>query len=99
MLALGNIVDLGFRSCCNSIRCKEIGQGLSSKRRFVLSWIYIPFAVPEPLVESKHLKENIIRNHGLPHRETPRIDGHYSSILFLHSQISDVDVAGTFGFY
>ena len=56
MPALGNVVDLGPRSCCNSIRCKDIAHGLQRKqRRFVLSYIRsinIPFAVPEPLVES-----------------------------------------------
>ena len=73
MHALGNAVDLGLRNCCNSIRCKDIAQGLSIKRRFVLiSYIYVPFAVPQPLVESKYFEENIIINHGLPHRETPR---------------------------
>ena len=59
-------------NCCNSIRCKDIAQGLSIKHRFVLSYIYVPFAVPQPLVESKYFEENIIINHGLPHRETPR---------------------------
>ena len=34
----------------NSIRWEDITQGLSIKRRFVLSYIYIPFAAPEPLV-------------------------------------------------
>ena len=72
MHALGNAVDLGLRNCCDSIRGKDIAQGLSIKRRFVLSYIYVPFAVPQPLVESKYFEENNIRNHGLPHRETPR---------------------------
>ena len=31
MHALGNAVDLGLRNCCNSIRCKDIAQGLSIK--------------------------------------------------------------------
>ena len=39
MHALGNVVDLGSRNRCNSIRCTDIAQGLSSKRRFVLSFI------------------------------------------------------------
>ena len=50
MHTVGNAVDLGPRNSCNSIRCLDIAQGLSSKRRFVLPYIYIPFAVPEPLV-------------------------------------------------
>ena len=42
MHALGNAVDLGPRNCCRSIiiRCKDIAQDLSSKRPFVLSYIY-----------------------------------------------------------
>ena len=99
MHALGNAVDLGPRNCYHSIRCKDIAQDLSSKRRFVLSYIYIPFAVPESLVESKSFEENFIRNRGLPHRETPRKDGPNFLKLFLRSQISDIDVAGTTGFH
>ena len=41
MHALGNVVDLGPRNFCNSVRCKDIAQGISSKRRFVLSYIHI----------------------------------------------------------
>ena len=37
--------------------------------------MYALFAVPEPILESKSFEENIIRNHGLPRRETPRKDG------------------------
>ena len=40
MHALGNAVDLGPRNCCNCIRCKDIAQGISSKRRFLLIYIY-----------------------------------------------------------
>ena len=100
MHALGNVVDLGPRNCWNFIRCKYIAQGLSCKRRFVLSYmyIYIPPGVPEPLVESKSFEENIIRNHGLPHRETPRKDGPNSPKLFLRSHISGVDIAGITAF-
>ena len=85
MHALGNVVDLGPRNCCYSIRCKEIAQGLSSNRRFVLSYIYVTLAVSEPLDESKSFDENIIRNHGFPHRETPRKDGPNFPNLFLRS--------------
>ena len=42
MHALGNVVDLGPRNYCNSIRCEDIAQGLSIERRFALSYIYIP---------------------------------------------------------
>ena len=52
MHALGNVVDLGLRNYCNSIGYKYIAQGFSIKRRFLLSYMYIPFAVPEPLVKS-----------------------------------------------
>ena len=52
---MGNIVDLGPRNPCNSIRCEKIAQGISIDRRFVLSYIYIPFAVPEPFVGIKVL--------------------------------------------
>ena len=98
MHALGNVVDLGPHNYCNDIRCKGIAQGLSIKRRFVLTYIHIiPFAVPEPLVESKLFEGNIIRNHELPHRETSRKDGPNPPELFIRSQISDV-VPGTTGF-
>ena len=71
----------------------------ASKLRFVLSYIYVPFAVPESVVESKSFVENNIRNHELPHRETPRKYGSNSPRLFLRSQISDVELAGTTGFH
>ena len=71
----------------------------ASKLRFVLSYIYVPFAVPEPVVESKSFEENNTRNHELPHRETPRKDGSNSLRFFLRSQISDVELAGTTGFH
>ena len=32
MHALGNVVDLVLRNCCNYIRCNDIAQGLSIKR-------------------------------------------------------------------
>ena len=64
MHALGNAVDLGPRNCCHSIKCKDFAQGLSSKRRFVLSYIYIPFAVPESLVESKSFEERPVQRLG-----------------------------------
>ena len=60
-----NAVDLELRNCCNYIRCKDIAQGLLITRRFGLSYMYVPLLVPEPLVESKFFKENIISNHRL----------------------------------
>ena len=93
MHASGNVVDLGPRNCCSSIRFKDTTQGLSSKRRFVLSYVK-PFAIPDPLVESKFFEENIITNYGLPHRETPRKTGPVTLISSL-ADILDVDVAGT----
>ena len=54
--------------------------------------MYISFAVPEPLVESKHFEDIVTRNRGLPHRETPTKDGSNSPNFFFGSQISDVDV-------
>ena len=99
MHALENVVDLGLRNCRNSIRCKDIAQDCSIKRRFVLSYMLISFTFPEPLVESMSFEENIIRNHRLPRRETPRKGGPNSPKLFLRSQISDVDVPSTTGFH
>ena len=99
MHASGNVVDPGPRNCCNSIRCTDIAQDLSTKRHFVLTYIYVPLAVPEPLVESKSFEENVIKNHGLPYRETPRKDGPNLPELVLRSQISDVDVVGSSEFH
>ena len=82
MHALDDAVDLGPRNCCNYIGCKDIAQGLSSKRPFVLSYLYLPFAVPELRVESKSFEGNIIINHELPRRETPRKGGPNSPIFF-----------------
>ena len=96
-------VDLGPRNCYNGIRCKDIAYGILNKRRFVLIYIYIyiykPFAVPEPLIESKSFEGNIIRNHELPHRENPRKHGPNSPKLYLRSQDSDVELAGTTGLH
>ena len=92
MHALGNVVDLEPRNCCNYVRCKGIAQGLPRKRRLVLSYIYIPLAVPEPLFENKYFEENTIKNHGLPHRETPRKTGpispnHFFARIFQTSML------------
>ena len=38
---MGTVVDLGPCNPCNSIRCEHIAQGISVRRRFVLSYIYI----------------------------------------------------------
>ena len=54
-----NTVDLEPRNCCNYIRCKYIAQSLLIKRRFGLSYMYVPLVVPEPFVESMFFKENI----------------------------------------
>ena len=99
MHALGNVVDPGPRNYCNSIRCNYITQGLSSKRRFELSYIYIPFVVQEQLVESKSFVGNIIRNHGLPRRETPRKDGPNSPKQFFRSRVQTSMLTGTTGFH
>ena len=58
MHALGNAVDLGPRNCCNCIRCKDIAWGLSSKRRFVLIYIYInPLRSMSRLLKASLLRE------------------------------------------
>ena len=38
---MGTVIDLGSCNPCNSIRCEDIAQGISVRRRFVLSYIYI----------------------------------------------------------
>ena len=87
MRALGNTVDLEPRNCCISFRCKTITQGLSIKRRFVL------------IVGRKSSEGNIIRNNGLPHRETARKDRSISLKNFVRSQTSDVELASTTVFH
>ena len=98
MHALGNAVDLGPRNCCNCIRCKNIAQGISNKRLFVLIYIYIN------LLRSRRrwLKASLLREISSEITrfrivKTPRKDGPNSPKLYLRSQNSDVDIAGTPG--
>ena len=53
---MGN-VDLGPRNPYYYVRCEDIAEGLSIKRRFVLSYIYTSFAVPEPFVGNGLLRK------------------------------------------
>ena len=100
MHALGNAVDLGPRNCCNCIRCKNIAQGISNKRRFVIIYIYI-----NPLrSRSRWLKASLLREISSEITrfrivKTPRKDRPNSPKLYLRSQNSDVDIAGTTGFH
>ena len=88
---MGNIVDLGPRNPCNSITCEDIAQVFSIERRFVLSYIYIPFAVPEPFVGKRLLRKITLEIEGFRIVKPRDKDRSISPKSFLHSQISDVE--------
>ena len=96
---MGNIVDLGPRNLCNYIRCENIAQGISVERRFVLSYICIPFAVPEPFVGKGILCKVTLEIEGFRVEKPREKDRSISPKSFLHSQISDVEMAATIGFH
>ena len=52
---MDTFVDLGPCNPCNSIRCEDIAQGISTKRHFVLSYIYIPVVLQEPLAPPSYV--------------------------------------------
>ena len=96
---MGNIVDLGPRNPCNYIRCENIAQDISIERCFVLSYIYIPFAVPEPFVGKGLLWKITLKIEGFRVVKPREKDRSISPKYFLHSQISDVEMAATTGFH
>ena len=100
MHALRNAVDLGHRNCCNCNRCKDIAQGISNKRRFVLIYIYInPLRSRSRLLKVRLLWEMSSEITSFRVVKTPIKDGPNSPKLYLRSQNSDVELAGTTGFH
>ena len=100
MYALGSAVDLGPRNCCNCIRCKDIAHGISNKRRFVLIYIYInSLRSRSRLLKASLLREISSEITSFRIVKTPRKHGPYSPKLYLRSQNSDVELAGTTGFH
>ena len=100
MHAFGNAVDLEPRNCCNCIRCKDIAQGISYKRRLVQIHIYInPLRSRNRLLKASLLREISSEIPSFRIAKTPRKDGPNSPKLYLPSQNSDVELAGTTGFH